>query len=157
MNAVVHDLVRRSVYEAIVAGTDEWPYHIAMRALQVLERIEDSMPVVFRYVSANDAAHFVPFMNLVASLPMLPPQVEAVATDKDVDEWLSRVTDEAGACMPQPTYRVCVHTLLLKVFCFKAEDLKHYARTGLDDRFFAALMAFVRPMKDAVTHYNLTH
>jgi hypothetical protein len=160
MNASLsHDLVRRSVFEAIVASTDDYPYHVAMRAVAVLERVEDRMPALFKYVSANEDAHLRPFMNLVASLPRLPSASNTQASDREVREWvkemnrwMAEMAAEAHRTVPPPEYCTCAQTLLQKVFCFGKDDF-----AVLDIGFYKAMMAFVRPMRDTITHYNLTH
>jgi hypothetical protein len=152
MNSLSYDLVRVSVFEAILASTDDYPYHVAMRAVAVLERVEDSMPKLFSYVSANESVHMRSFMDLVASLPRLPSSNNTPASGRDIDEWIKETAREAHRTLPPEEFRVCVHTLMCRVFCFGKDDLP-----VLDVGFYGALMAFVRPMKDAVRHYNLTH
>jgi hypothetical protein len=91
-------------------------------------------------------------MDLVASLPRLPSSSNTSASGRDIDMWINETANEAHRSLPPEEYRVCVHTLMRRVFCFGKDDLPM-----LDVGFYGALMGFVHPMKDAVTHYNLTH
>lgn len=146
-----YDLVRRSVYEAVAASMDELPYYTTNKALEILRRVEDRMPKLFSFVSADEEKHLKPFKDLVASLPRLPPPNGAVASVKEIDHWLLEVTLEAHVTFPYEEHRTCVYTLMRRVLCFTREDI-----IDLDVGFYRAMMAFVRPLRDSITEHNNT-
>lgn len=141
--------IERSVAEALKSGMDSLPHLTAERGKEVIDRAEAFMPKIFDHIAP---AHLGPMYDLVASLPFLPPADGAVASSKDVSEWMLDMMSEGRTFAPPKEYRICAQALVREVFRFSRDDL-----TKLDVGFYHALMAFVVPMKRAIMARNTTH
>jgi hypothetical protein len=145
MNTALQLSVRDVVYHAV----EELSAREAKVAQELVARAWARMPKIAEFLTPNLVEKFI---DLSCSVSSLPPIDGEIAPIKECEVWFREITAESHIALPAEEYRACAHRLMRNVFCFSEHDLY-----DLDVGFYQAMMAFVRPMRDAITRHNLTH